>query len=436
MKQKLIVLSMDAMIFEDIEYMKTKPNFSRLFEKCAQVEHVRTIFPAITYPCHTSLMTGCNPGKHGVYNNVPFKDYEDNRKHWYLDSKVIRVESIFDAAKRAGCTTASVYWPICGNNPAIDHIINEYFFFYPEDFEGAYLRMGADEKAMEVVRKNLYDFRHRRENKLPFNDGVFDKFAMRCVCDMIRDVNPDVMLIHNSTPDTFRHKYGVFGEEVKTALDRTDAWLGDVMQAMIDAGTFEDTNFVLLSDHGQHDYNRRVRLNVLMAEAGFVDIAPDRGVYDWQAFAQSNGMSAAIYLRDPGNKALYDKVYAYLKGLVDSGNYGFANLYTTEECKEKYGTYGPFSFMITTDGKTSISDAWINDAVEILGADEKKPLAATHGHEPDLGHDPIFIARGPAFKEGAVIPRAELIDIAPTLAKILGQELPEAEGRCLDELLK
>ena len=98
MKQKLIVLSMDAMIFEDIEYMKTKPNFSRLFEKCAQVERVRTIFPAITYPCHTTLMTGCNPGKHGVYNNVPFKDYEDNRKHWYLDSKVIRVESIFNAA--------------------------------------------------------------------------------------------------------------------------------------------------------------------------------------------------------------------------------------------------------------------------------------------------------------------------------------------------
>ena len=174
----------------------------------------------------------------------------------------------------------------------------------------------------------------------------------------------------------------------------------------------------------------------MLEKGGFLDVAPDGGVYDWQAFGQSNGMSAAIYMRDPGNKPLYDKLYAYLKELVACGKYGFKNLYTTEECKEKYGTYGPFSFMITTDGKTSISQEWTEDAVEILGADEQKPVAATHGHEPDLGHDPIFIARGPAFKEGAVIPRAELIDIAPTLAKILGQELPEAEGRCLDELLK
>ncbi len=435
MKQKLIVLSMDAMIFEDIAYMRTKPNFSRLFEKCAQIERVRTIFPAITYPCHTTLMTGCNPGKHGIYNNVPFKDYEDGKKHWYLDSKMIRVEDLFAAAKRAGCTTASVYWPICGNNPNIDHIINEYFFFYPEEPEAAFRRMGADEKALEIVRKNCDEVRTYVETGNRRN-GMFDFFTMQCVCDMIRDVKPDVMLIHNSNPDSARHVCGVFGKGLYEALDRTDAWLGDMIRAMEEAGTYEDTNFVLLSDHGQHDYDRRVRLNVLLAQGGFLDVAPDGGVYDWQAYAQSNGMSASVYLRDPGNEALYEKVYAYLQSLVDSGKYGFSRVYTTREVKEKYGTYGPFSFMIATDGKTSISEAWTQEAVEILGADEQKPVQATHGHEPDLGHDPIFIARGPGFKDGAVIQRAELRDIAPTLAKLLGQTLPQAEGRCLDTLLK
>ena len=33
MSEKLIVLSMDAMVSEDIAYLKTKPNFSRLFKK-------------------------------------------------------------------------------------------------------------------------------------------------------------------------------------------------------------------------------------------------------------------------------------------------------------------------------------------------------------------------------------------------------------------
>ena len=106
------------------------------------------------------------------------------------------------------------------------------------------------------------------------------------------------------------------------------------------------------------------------------------------------------------------------------------------QAREKYGTYGPFSFMIATDGKTAVSEAWTADAVEILGADEQHPVGATHGHEPELGPQPVFLARGPAFKDGAVLPNAKLVDIAPTLAKVLGQELPEAEGRCLDELLR
>lgn len=434
MKQKLIVLSMDAMIFEDLQYMRKKPNFSRLFRQCAQIEHVRTVFPSVTYPCHTTLITGCNPGKHGIYNNVPFKDYDDGKKHWYLDAKMIRVEDIFAAAKRAGCTTASVYWPICGNNPNIDHIINEYFFFYPEDPEEAFRRMGADDVTMSVIRKNCAELRRFVETG-ERRKGMFDYFTMDCVCDLIRDVKPDVMFIHNCAPDSARHRSGVFGAELYEALDKTDLWLGDLIRAMEEAGTYEDTNFVLLSDHGQHDYDLRIRLNVLLAEAGFVDIAPDGGIYDWQAFAQSNGMSASVYLRDPDNKVLYDKVYRFLQQLADSGKYGITRVYTTQQVREKYGTYGPFSFMVATDGKTSISEVWSKAAVEQLGADEQKPAQATHGHEPDLGHDPVFVARGPAFRMGAVVSKAELMDIAPTLAKVLGQTLPQAEGRCLEELL-
>ena len=434
MKQKLFVLSMDAMVFEDLEYMAKKPNFQKLFSKCAQVEKVMSIFPAITYPCHTTLLTGCNPGKHGIYNNYAFKDYDDNIRRWYLYKKYVRVEDVFAAAKRAGCTTAAVYWPICGCNPNIDHIINEYFFYYPdEDFEEAFRRMGASDTALEVVRENIDVLQARRAGDKSLS---IDHFTMRCVCSMIRKAKPDVLFVHNCTPDTFRHRHGVFAEEIKVALDRTDAWLGDVIAAMEEAGVYEDTNFVLLSDHGQMDYTRRIRLNALLVEGGFIDVAPNGAVYDWQAFSQSNGMSATVYLRDPDNKAVYDKVYAYLQELVASGKYGLSRVYTTAEAKEKYGTYGPFSFIVATDGKTSISQEWNKETVEELGDSELCPVKGNHGHEPELGPQPIFVARGPAFKEGAVLKNARLIDVAPTLAAVFGQNMPEAEGRCLTELLK
>ena len=434
MKQKLFVLSLDALVREDIEYMMTKPNFRRIMEKRAEVDKVLSVFPAITYPAHTTLMTGCYPGKHGVYNNVPFKDYEDNKKHWYRYSKVVRVEDIFTAAKRAGCTTASVYWPITGCHPDIDYIINEYFFFYPEeDTIEAFRGMGANDATIKIIEENRNTIEGVRRKEIGYS---YDRFLMQCACSLIRDVQPDVMLVHNCIPDTARHKYGAFGEGLKEGLDRVDAQLGDVVAAMEAAGVYEQTNFIILSDHGQMDFDKRTKINVLLAEGGFLEVAPDGSVYDWQAFAQSNGMSASVYLRDPANKKLYDQVYAYLQKLVAEKKWGFTHVYTTEEAKEKYGTYGPFSFMLATDGSTSVSDAWTKDALEIFGADEKRPLKATHGYEPELGPQPVFMAHGPAFREGASIPNAKLVDIAPTLAKVLGQELSEAQGRCLTELLK
>ena len=50
-------------------------------------------------------------------------------------------------------------------------------------------------------------------------------------------------------------------------------------------------------------------------------------------------------------------VWQYLQQLVAEKKWGFTRVYTTQEAKEKYGTYGPFSFILATDGKTSVSDA-------------------------------------------------------------------------------
>ena len=433
MKQKLFVLSLDAMVREDVAYMMTKPNFRRIMEKRAEVDQVRSVFPALTYPAHTTLMTGCNPGKHGIYNNVPFKDYEDHKKHWYRFFKSVRVEDLFAAAKRAGLTTASVYWPITGCNPNIDYIINEYFFFYPEeDTLEAFAKMGANEVALQAVAENKEIIEAKRRKEIGY---TYDKFLMSCACSLIRNAQPDVMLVHNCIIDSARHTHGVFSEGVTKALDTADEQLGDVIRAMEDAGVYDQTNFVILSDHGQLDFDKRTRINVLLAEADFLEVAPDGSVYDWQAFGQSTGMSSAIYLRDPGNKALYDQVYAYLQKLVDEKKWGFTKVYTTEEAKEKYGLYGPFSFMLATDGKTSVVEAWTEEALVVYGADEQRAGRATHGYEPELGPQPIFLAHGPAFRDGAVVQQAELRDIAPTLAATFGQVMPQAEGKVLKELL-
>lgn len=436
MSEKLIVLSMDAMVSEDIDYLKTKPNFSRLFAKCAQVEKMCTVYPSITYPAHVSMMTGCRPGKHGIYTNTHFnsgKSYPD----WHLWSEEIQVEDVFAAAKRAGKTTASIYWPVTGGNPNVDYLINEFFFYNNEPIEETFASFGANAETLAVVRENLHLYptkpRTREDRMYPRN--YFDDFIMGCMCSMIRNCKPDVLLVHNCWLDSTRHRYGVFNDYVREGLDRTDEWLGQVIEAMEDAGIYEETNFALISDHGQRDFARRIKVNLLLRRAGLIDVAEDGTITDWRARSQSNGMSASIFLKDKNDKQVWQQVYDVLKNLAAEGVWGFTKVRTVEEAREEYGLYGDFSFIVETDGYTTFADGWTEPVVSSIDFSDYRLGAATHGYEPETGAQPVFVASGPAFRAGAYRERGRTIDEAPTFARILGASMPEAEGCVMEDML-
>ena len=432
--KKVFVLSMDAMVREDIAYLQTLPNFKRIMENRAEVDKVLTVFPASTYPAHTTLMTGCYPAKHGVYSNYSLRTVSDGISHWPTEHTWVYAEDIFAAAKRAGCTTASVYWPITANNPNVDYIINEYFFYYPDEgkrIEQIFAAQGANEETMKAIRENIRYFPRETENTKPVVQN-FNDFIMGCTCSLIRDVQPDVMLVHNCILDSIRHRSGVFGDHIQGALDRTDKWLGDVIDAMEEAGVYEETNFIILSDHGQIDIKQRVNINTLLRQGGFIEVAPDETIYNWHAYAQSNGFSTTVHLTDPTNPKLYDRVYAYLQQLQESGKYGISKIYTKDELLTQYGQSGPYSFMVEAEEGCSFGNSFTDEV--ILPQPEGK-MQGNHGHAPHIGPQPVFMAHGPAFKAGACLKNANIVDVAPTLAAVLGQTLPDADGRVLSELL-
>ena len=435
MKQKLFILSMDAMVREDVAYMMQKPNFARIMAKRAEVDKVCTVYPSMTYPAHTAIITGCRPGKNGIYVNSKIKPFKDAYVHWPLESRNVRVENLFAAAKRAGCSTASVFWPITACDPNIDHVINEYFFYLPdEDIVETFRRQGSDEVALQAVRENMPRFRYEKRAKGtgPNLNNTMDDFIMGCTCWLLRNAKPDVLALHNCYIDSTRHYYGAFAPEVYKALDQMDVWLGEVLQAMEDAGCYEDVNFIILSDHGQMDFDRYTRLNVLLQRGGFIDIAPDGSVYDWRAFCKG-GMSAPVFLSDPNYEPLKQQVYEYLLELAKDPQWGIEQVFTVEETKEIYGTYGTFSFMVEGDGHTSFTDDWHGECS--VPVETVEGYRAKHGYRPEKGPQPIFLAAGPAFKSGAVVANAHVTDEAPTLAAVLGQTLPQADGRVLHELL-
>ncbi len=216
----------------------------------------------------------------------------------------------------------------------------------------------------------------------------------------------------------------------------TDRWLGMLLDAVKEAGIEESTDFVLLSDHGHINVQRIVSPNVIFYEKGYIQTDENGNASDWRVFCKSAGGSAHIYLKDPSDHALYDEVYRMLSDMAEEGIYGFERVYTAEQTKEKYGLYGDFSFVLEGDGYSDFGEWYNRPYVRANEFSDYRFSRGTHGHAPEKGPQPPFLASGPSFKSSVVIREGSIPDLAPTMAAALGLSLPMAEGKTVREILR
>jgi predicted AlkP superfamily pyrophosphatase or phosphodiesterase len=208
-----------------------------------------------------------------------------------------------------------------------------------------------------------------------------------------------------------------------------------ILDAIDEAGISESTDVVVMSDHGQIGITRVISPNVWLVDKGYIRLAEDGGVESFDAYVQSTGASAHVYLSRPDDAALYEEVYALLRQMADGGIYGFERVYTDREAKEKYGLFGDFSFVLETDGYTSFGERLKRPAVSGFDPGDYRTGKATHGHEPHKGPQPPFIGKGPSFRKDVRIPTGDILNHAPTMAAVLGIELRDAWGKAVSEIL-
>lgn len=438
MKKRLLVFSADALVREDVDYLMTLPNFGNVMKESCRINKVRTIYPSLTYPVHVSISTGCYAGKHGIVNNCDFTtgDAEDTWI-WYHDR--IKVDDIFTLAKKHGYTTGSVFWPVTSNHPYIDYHVPEYWLPLPTDsLEGSFRRLGSSDNVVGIIKSNSHflDPNYVKTGKKNFTrEPDADNFIIGCSCDIIKKYAPEVMFIHNWIVDSARHKFGVFNSEVTKAVKEVDGQFGKLVQALKEAGVYDDTNIVVLSDHGQMDVKRVVETNVFLADRGLIDVDDQGNVVDFKAFCFSGGLCSQVYLKDPRDSKIYNQVYTILKEMADEGIYGFSKVFSREEVNVTEHLYGDFSFVLETDGFSSFGDACSRPVVRLYNTDDYRFGRATHGYLPDKGPQPVFHATGPDFVKNKILERAPIVDEGPTFAKLLGFSMPDADGKPINDFL-
>ena len=101
MERHVIVVSVDAMVYEDIETLSKLSAFRDLWSRTARVNRVRSVYPTITYPCHSTMQTGLYPDKHGILNNEQPIMCEKSSL-WQHMRNMVHGKNIFDYAKEKG----------------------------------------------------------------------------------------------------------------------------------------------------------------------------------------------------------------------------------------------------------------------------------------------------------------------------------------------
>ena len=432
-KNKLLVFMIDALCETDVAYMRTLKNFGWILENGALVREMLPVYPSFTYPCHVSIMTGCYPNKHGIPHNEHVKAGV-HPVPWYSKRSMVKKKFFAEYAKEHGYSTCLINWPV---SEGADVDINLPMCLPPRYRDDNPRMFYEESTSKEVLDRYFWKYGYLLCGCNKVLNSSYDDFTNAVSPDIIRDYGqPDVMFVKMCDLDTVRHKMGVDNDSAKLQLQKHDCELGVLMESIRRYGDFEHTNFIIMGDHGQTDVERVLNFNRVLQEKGLQKLDENGHLESFDAYCHSTGGCGWIELGDPADEELRQRVYQVLLEAKNSGKYGLGYVFTKEEADERFHLTGPFDFII--EGEEPLSFGYDPAAPLFTKAapGDYKTAPGTHGGLPWRDHRTTFFACGPAFKKGAVIEQACLVDEAPTMAKILGFEMEDIDGKCLDDILR
>ncbi|PSH05272.1 MAG: alkaline phosphatase family protein [Acidobacteria bacterium] len=410
----LVLISIDGMRPDYITNPKacstTFPTIQSFLTTGTYAEGVTGVLPTLTYPSHTTLITGVEPAKHGIWGNTTFDPESTNFSGWYWYAKDIKADTLWDAATRKKLITANVGWPVSVDERNIRFNIPEYW------------RAGnaEDRKLLRALSTpELYDGVERHFLSVPESDGAYlatDVARAKAAIYAIEHKHARFVTLHLITLDEMQHEHSPFSPQACQSLLELDKQVGAVLEAAIAANPA--TVVAVVSDHGFARTDYRVNLMVPLIEAGLLKLGTH--AKEWKAAIFPGGGTAAIVLHDPKDKATEEAVRTLLHRLASNRANGIASILEKPEI-DKLGGFPNAAFVV--DLQVGYQLGYAAEGALVTPA----PSTGMHGYLPS--HPEMlaaFFVRGRGIAAGRDLGVIDMRQIAPTLGGILGVNLKDA----------
>jgi len=404
------------------------PTLRRFLVEGTYADGVVAVMPTVTYPDHTTLITGVWPAEHGIVNNTIFDPKRTMDGAWYWYAGDIRVPTLWDAAHQQGIRTASVSWPVSVNATSVDTLIPEYWRTAddPVDPEDA---NPQDIELMEALSRPeglLFDLGKRLGPYMKGNDTTVEGDRVRTAysLDILERQKPGFMTVHLSSLDESEHMSGVYSEDADKTLEAVDG----MVARLIDAAKKNDpkTVVVIVSDHGFVNVHHALNIAIPFLQAGLIETKTAANgtvsVISWKADPWAAGGMAAIMLHDPSDARTREEVRALLNRLAADPANGIAKILDRTEIIET-GGFPNAEFVLALQPGFTVGSAFSGALVS-----DQPSVKGTHGYLPSFAEmRASFFAMGEGVARGRDLGVVDMRQIAPTIAGILGVSLPTAK---------
>ncbi len=391
------------------------PNLKRFVAEGTFASGVKGVLPTVTYPSHATLLTGASPSKHGIIGNNSFDPMQINQGGWYWYASDYKLPTLWDAAAKAGMTTANVHWPVSVKADAIKWNIPQIWRTGHSD-DAKLMKALATPGLVESLEKELGDYAPGIDESI---DG--DENRGRFAVALINHEKPGFATVYLTALDHEQHGEGPNTPQAHAILKRIDAIVGKLVAAQIAA--HPDAVIAVVSDHGFSKIDTEVNLYRAFIDAGLITLDASGKIKSWEASPWNSGGSSAIMLARPEDAALRGKVGALLQKLQADPANRIAAVAEPAAIKAMGGN-PEASFYVSFEPNAYAGGFKGKDAL-LVGPSGSK---GTHGYFPT---SPLmrssFMMMGKGVAKGRNLGEIDMRNIAPTLAKIMGVSLPDAE---------
>lgn len=406
------------------------PTLRRLRREGASAEGVRISNPAVTWPNHTTLVSGVHPDRHSVLFNGILRRQGPGRpvviEPEHDRSELVAVPTLVDRAHEAGLRTAEINWPCTRGSRSFDLSFPD----VPQPVRHMTPSL-RDELVASGVLESPEDAAFQGHSAA-FRDRVWTESAVH----VVRRHRPNLMLLHFLVCDSVQHRYGPQSPAAHAAMALVDSQLAAVLKAVDDAGLRRRTTVIVTADHGFETALKRIQPNVALRKAGLLEVGMAPGFLRADVQSISEGGTALVYVTDPGRRTeLLPKARALLEkmeGVAEVlGRDRFAALHYPDP------EVNPQMADLVVVGKPGY--AFGNEAHGDAEVAEVTLSNGNQGHHGFLSSHPrmapFLVLWGRGIRKGARTGFVDNVDIAPTMGRLLRTPLPGTEGRVLGELL-